>query len=235
MIYCFDIDGTICSLKKNSDYEKAEPFSDMVEKINFLYQNGDKIIIMSARGSVSGKDWTEVTANQLCLWGINYHQLIMNKKPHADIFVDDKGMNIVDFTKKHISRKVGFIAGSFDIIHPGYIKLFKEAKQHCNYLIVGLHEDPTFERKNKIKPILSVEERKEILLSLKYVDEVFVYNTEEELYNILKETNIDIRFLGEDYRQKEYTGYDLNIPIYFCSREHGWSTTKIKHLIKETE
>jgi len=138
MIYCFDIDGTICSLKKNSDYEKAEPFSDMVEKINFLYQNGDKIIIMSARGSVSGKDWTEVTANQLCLWGINYHQLIMNKKPHADIFVDDKGMNIVDFTKKHISRKVGFIAGSFDIIHPGYIKLFKEAKKVSIVFLFGL-------------------------------------------------------------------------------------------------
>jgi len=97
MVYCFDIDGTICSLREKSDYEKAEPFSDMVEKINFLYKNGNKIIIMSARGCVSDKDWAEFTANQLRLWGISYHQLIMNKKPHADIFVDDKAINASAF------------------------------------------------------------------------------------------------------------------------------------------
>tara|TARA_Y100000034_G_scaffold12888_1_gene13536 strand:+ start:2940 stop:3353 length:414 start_codon:yes stop_codon:yes gene_type:complete len=133
----------------------------------------------------------------------------------------------------YMNKKIGFVAGSFDIVHPGYVKLFKEAKENCSYLIVGLQGDPTIERKNKTKPILTIEERKEILLSLKYVDKVLVYNTERELHNLLKQANIDIRFLGEDYRQKEYTGEDLNIPIYFCSREHGWSTTKFKRLIKD--
>ena len=135
--------------------------------------------------------------------------------------------------EEYENKKVGFTAGCFDIIHPGYVKLFKEAKKKCSYLIVGLQRDPTIERKNKTKPILTIEEREEILLSLKYVDEVFVYDTEKELYNLLKQMNIDIRFLGEDYRQKEYTGDDLKIPIHFCSREHGWSATKFKQLIKE--
>jgi len=137
------------------------------------------------------------------------------------------------FAHNRLDKKIGFVAGSFDIIHPGYIKMFKEAKENCNYLIVGLQVDSSVERKNKIKPILTVEERGEMLISLRYVDEVLVYDTEEDMYNLLKQINIDVRFLGDDYRQKEYTGIDLNIPIHFCSREHGWSTTKFKQLIKE--
>jgi glycerol-3-phosphate cytidylyltransferase len=234
MIYCFDIDETICSSVKDSNYESAHPFENIIETINNLYEDGHEIILMTARGSVSKKDFSNLTKKQLAEWGVKYHKLLMNIKPNADIFVDDKGMNIIDFTKKYVNRKVGFIAGSFDIIHPGYIKLFKEAKQHCNYLLVGLQEDPTVERKNKIKPILTVEERKEILLSLKYVDEVVTYKTEKELYSLLKKTNINIRFLGEDYQQKKYTGDNLKIPVYFCSRKHGWSSTKVKRQIYDS-
>jgi len=233
MIFCFDIDETICSKVATSNYEAANPFKDVVGSINSLYDEGHKIIIMSARGSVSKKDFSEFTKNQLSQWGVKYHQLLMNIKPNADIFVDDKGMNVADFKKKYINKKVGFVAGGFDIIHPGYIRLFKEAKEYCNYLIVGLHEDPTLEEKDKIKLTLTVEERRETLLSIRYIDKVVVYRTEKELYNLLKKTNIDIRFLGDDYRREKITGFDLKIPIHFCSREHGWSSTRLKCLIGE--
>jgi len=105
MIYCFDIDGTICSSVKNSDYQKAEPFKDVIDEINHLYESGHKIIFMTARGSVSGKDWTELTKSQLKKWNVQYHELIMNKKPHADLFIDDKAKNIVDWRREIHEKK----------------------------------------------------------------------------------------------------------------------------------
>ena len=106
-----------------------------------------------------------------------------------------------------------------------------ECKKYCNYLIVLLHEDPTNERPEKLKPILSVEERLLILYSLKQVNLVMTYKTEAELYDILDEMNPDVRFLGDDYIGKPFTGNDLDISIYYLNRDHGWSTTKYKQLI----
>ena len=83
MIYCFDIDGTICSIEDGLEYMSSVPFPDVIREINNLYNEGHIIKIMSARGSVSGIDWYEDTKKQLDGWGINYHELIMNKKPHA--------------------------------------------------------------------------------------------------------------------------------------------------------
>ena len=97
MIYCFDIDGTICTPVENSRYELAEPFSKMVYKINELYDRGHTIKVMTARGCVSGKDWSDFTKEQLANWGLKYHELIMNKKPHAHVFVDDKAINVSAF------------------------------------------------------------------------------------------------------------------------------------------
>lgn len=99
MIYCFDLDGTICTSVKNSEYDKAVPFPKVVDELNRLYKNGDTIIVMTARGSVSGKDWTEFTSKQLDSWGIKYHKLLTNIKPHADIFIDDKALNAIDWRK----------------------------------------------------------------------------------------------------------------------------------------
>lgn len=127
--------------------------------------------------------------------------------------------------------RIGVIAGSFDAIHPGYIHMFNECKKYCNYFIVLLHEDPTNERPEKLKPILSVRERLLILYSLKQVNLVMTYKTEEELYMILEEMNPDVRFLGDDYIGKPFTGNDLDIPIHYLNRDHGWSTTKYKQLI----
>jgi glycerol-3-phosphate cytidylyltransferase len=130
--------------------------------------------------------------------------------------------------------RIGVIAGNFDAIHPGYIHMFNECKKYCNYLIVLLHEDPTNERPEKLKPILSVEERLLILYSLKQVNLVMTYKTEAELYDILDEMNPDVRFLGDDYIGKPFTGNDLDIPIHYLNRNHGWSTTKYKQLIADS-
>lgn len=127
--------------------------------------------------------------------------------------------------------RIGVIAGNFDVIHPGYIHMFNECKKYCNYLIVLLHEDPTNERPEKLKPILSVEERLLVLYSLKQVNSVITYKTEAELYDILEEMHPDVRFLGDDYVGKPFTGDDLDISIHYLNRDHGWSTTKYKQLI----
>jgi glycerol-3-phosphate cytidylyltransferase len=130
--------------------------------------------------------------------------------------------------------RIGVIAGNFDVIHPGYIKMFKECKNNCECLIVLLHKDPSFERPEKLKPILSVNERREMLYSLKYIDEVLAYDTENMLCDFLKELNPSVRFLGDDYIGKSFTGDNLDIQIHYLNRDHGWSTTKYKQLIADS-
>ena len=125
----------------------------------------------------------------------------------------------------------GVIAGNFDAMHPGYIKMFNEMKQHCSVLVVLLQTDPTIERPNKLKPVLSTDERKNMLMSLEDVDDVVRYTYEEQLYDLIKMGEFDVRFLGDDYIDKPFTGDDLKIPIHYLNRDHGWSTTKYKTLI----
>lgn len=127
----------------------------------------------------------------------------------------------------------GVTAGNFDVLHPGYIEMFKEMKKNCSVLIVLLHADPSIERPEKLKPILSSRERKDMLESIKYVDDVIRYTYEEQLYDLLKLGQFDIRFLGDDYKNKPFTGDDLKVPIHYIDRSHGWSTTKFKRLIAE--
>ena len=126
---------------------------------------------------------------------------------------------------------IGVIAGAFDAIHPGYIYLFNECKQHCDHFLLLLHEDPSIERSEKMKPILSIKERKLILSSLRQIDEIITYKTEDDLLEILKNRKIDIRFQGDDYKDKNFTGQELGIPIHFLDRSHGWSATKFKKLL----
>ncbi len=99
MIYCFDIDGTICTQTPDNGvraYNEAEPFADVIATINKLYEAGHKIIFFTARGSSSGIDWREFTEKQLSQWGVKYHELLLGK-PHADVFVDDKAINVSDW------------------------------------------------------------------------------------------------------------------------------------------
>ena len=131
----------------------------------------------------------------------------------------------------------GIIAGSFDLIHPGYVRMFREAKHSvCYRLIVLLQDDPTIDRPSKNKPVQTWEERAEILSSLRDVDEVLRYSTEKDLYSILesKQGQDVVRILGSDYLGKRYTGEDLKISVYFCNRDHCYSLSLLKAKIKES-
>lgn len=126
---------------------------------------------------------------------------------------------------------VGFTAGNFDLLHPGYIYTFEDAKKHCDKFIVFLQRDPSLHRKSKYKPIIPPYERYRALMSIKYIDEVYMYQTEEELLDLIKFFKPDVRILGEDYIGQKFTGDDLPIRVVYTSRAHDWSTTKIKDLI----
>ena len=239
MKYCFDIDGTLCHTPSDPDghnvrYWDAKPYPIMVEQVNRLYSEGHKIILMTARGRGSGKDWTELTRKQMDWWGIKYHEIEpMFHKPTADLFIDDKGIDVAEWIKLQPPKK-GIIAGAFDVIHPGYIRMFKDAKTHCNHLTVALHEDPSMARPHKLKPVQTVEERKEILLALKDVDDVVVYQEEETFLSYLHDYHI--RFLGTDYANGGYTGKDDPIKIVWLDRIHNYSTTKLKRdIVKSME
>ena len=131
---------------------------------------------------------------------------------------------------------IGFTAGNFDLLHPGYIITFEEAKKHCDKFIIFLQRDPSLHRKSKYKPIIPLHDRYKALMAIEYIDDVYTYQTEEELYNLIKFWKPDVRILGEDYinndgKPKPFTGDDLPPRIVYTTRSHGWSTTKLKDLI----
>tara|TARA_R100000234_G_C5001149_1_gene180377 strand:+ start:478 stop:1224 length:747 start_codon:yes stop_codon:yes gene_type:complete len=232
MRFCFDLDGTICDTPCDPDghnqrYWDSLPIPFMVETVNRLYDEGHHIIIMTARGRGSGKDWTSQTKKSLDDWGVKYHELEpMFHKPTADLFIDDKGANVFDWILGQPQKK-GIIAGAFDVIHPGYIRMFDDAKKYCNHLTIALHEDPSIARPHKLKPVQTVEEREEILKAIKYVDDVVVYQTEDTFLSYLDD--YDIRFLGTDYKDGTYSGRELDIDIVWLDREsHNYSSTKLK-------
>ena len=130
--------------------------------------------------------------------------------------------------------EIGIIAGNFDVLHPGYLKMFKEIEQNCEKLFILLHDDPTVERPHKKKPILSVDERRDMLTQFTSVHTILSYNTEKELLFLIKSISPDIRFLGDDYIGQSYTGDDLGIPVHWIDRSHGWSTTKFKQAIADS-
>ena len=130
--------------------------------------------------------------------------------------------------------KKGFIAGNFDVIHPGYIKMFIECRTNCDHFTILLHSDPSIERPEKLKPILTLDERIEVLSSIKYIDNIESYTYESELRELIIKGEYSVRFLGDDYRNNSFTGDNLNINIHYLDRDHGWSTTKFKNLIAKT-
>ncbi len=131
-------------------------------------------------------------------------------------------------------RKVGFTCSCFDLFHAGHIMMLKEAKSVCDYLIVGLQTDPTTDRPEKNKPVQSVVERFIQLEACKYVDEVVVYATEKDLLDILYSYPINVRIVGEEYRDKDFTGKDLeHIEMYYNARKHSFSTTELRGRVIE--
>lgn len=127
-----------------------------------------------------------------------------------------------------MSNKVGITASCFDLLHAGHIAMLKETKTHCDYLICCLQVDPTLDRPEKNKPVQSLVERYIQLQATKYVDEIIPYASEQDLMEILTTYQIDVRFIGEEYKDKQFTGCELDIPIYYNARKHSFSSSELR-------
>lgn len=132
---------------------------------------------------------------------------------------------------------VGFTASTFDLLHAGHITMLREAKSQCDYLICGLQIDPSIDRPTKNKPIQTVVERYIQLDAVKYVDEIIVYSTENDLLDIFNMFPINVRILGEEYRNQDFTGKDQcrqrNIQLYFNKRDHRFSSSDLRKRVTE--
>ena len=131
-------------------------------------------------------------------------------------------------------NKIGFTCGTMDLLHVGHVLMLEECKTHCDYLIVGLQNDPSFERQ-KNKPIQSMTERYFQLKDCKYVNEIIPYNTESDLLEILQSIKYELRFIGEDWKGKEFTGHNLKLhkeKIIFTKRDHSFSSSNLRKKIK---
>jgi len=135
--------------------------------------------------------------------------------------------------------KTGITFSTFDLLHAGHIAMLAEAKSVCDYLVCGLHVDPQVERPNKNKPIQSVVERYIQLSSVQYVDEVIPYNLEKDLHDILLTYPINVRIIGSDYKDTEFSGKDIcltkGIEIYYNKRSHNFSSTELRKRIRQAE
>mgnify|MGYP007071596586 CR=1 FL=1 len=130
-------------------------------------------------------------------------------------------------------NKVGFTCGAFDLTHAGHYLMFEECKEHCDFLVVGLQTDPSIDRPEKHKPIQTLEERIIQLNACKWIDDIIIYRTEEQLVKLLKHIKPDIRFLGVDWKGKRFTGDKLKIKVKFNSRNHNYSTSNLRKRIYE--
>ena len=133
--------------------------------------------------------------------------------------------------------KVGFTCSAFDLLHAGHVQMLREAKDQCDYLICGLQIDPSIDRAEKNAPIQTIVERYTQLKGVRYVDEIIPYRTEEDLEDILSMYEIDVRILGEEYKDKTFTGRAIcakrGIELYFNKREHRFSTSDLRRRICE--
>ena len=130
--------------------------------------------------------------------------------------------------------KIGFTCSTFDLFHAGHVMMLEEAKKQCDFLIVGLQTDPTIDRPNtKNKPVQGVFERWAQLKACKFVDQIVPYSTEKELRDILLSFPINVRILGEEYKDKDFTGHDIPMEFYFNQRRHSFSTSELRQRVIE--
>ena len=128
--------------------------------------------------------------------------------------------------------KIGFTCSTFDLLHAGHVVMLEEAKRHCDYLIVGLQTDPTIDRPDKNTPIQSVVERQIQLAAVKYIDEIVMYATEQDLEDLLLTLPINVRIIGDEYKTKPFTGKaickDRGIKMIYNGRDHSFSSTSLR-------
>jgi glycerol-3-phosphate cytidylyltransferase len=141
---------------------------------------------------------------------------------------------------KEDGKKIGITFSTFDMLHAGHIAMLAEAKNHCDYLICGLQTDPTIDRPDtKNKPVQSIVERQIQLAACRYVDEVVVYQTEQDLVDLLLILPLDIRVLGVEYQHKNFSGYEecgmRNIELVFNGRDHSFSSSSLRKRVVEAE
>jgi len=141
---------------------------------------------------------------------------------------------------KEDGKKIGITFSTFDMLHAGHIAMLAEAKNHCDYLIAGLQTDPTIDRPDtKNHPVQSIVERQIQLAACRYVDEVVVYQTEQDLVDLLLILPLDVRVLGVEYQEKEFTGreecYMRNIELIFNGRDHSFSSSSLRKRVAEAE
>jgi glycerol-3-phosphate cytidylyltransferase len=129
----------------------------------------------------------------------------------------------------------GFTASAFDLLHAGHVAMLEEARNQCDYLIVGLHTDPTIDRPEKNRPVQTSFERFMQLKACKFVDEIIPYDTEEDLVNLLQVMQPDFRFIGEEYRGKRFTGNELPIKMIYTTRRHNFSSSGLRQRIQNAQ
>jgi len=133
----------------------------------------------------------------------------------------------------------GFTCSAFDLLHAGHIEMLRDAQNQCDYLIVGLQTDPTIDRPEKNKPVQNVSERYIQLDALAYVDEIIPYATESELLDLIAMVNPQVRILGEEYKDKDFTGRDFcekeGIELYYNKRKHSYSTSNLRRRVIDND
>ena len=137
------------------------------------------------------------------------------------------------------AKKIGITCSTFDLFHAGHVVMLEEAKRQCDYLIAAIQSDPTIDRQTKNKPVQSIIERQIQVSACKHVDEIIVYTTEKELEDILMALPIDVRILGEVYRDTEFTGKEIcmkrGIELYFNKRDHFFSSSDLRTRVYDAE
>ena len=140
---------------------------------------------------------------------------------------------------KLMKSRTGITFGAFDLLHAGHVRMLEVAKFYCDYLIVGLHTDPTLERPEKNKPIQTVVERYMQLKDCKFVDEIIPYTTEQDLQDILRSLPIDVRILGEEYKNRDFTDRayceSVGIKLIYNKRDHRFSSSELRKEVYEDE
>ena len=136
------------------------------------------------------------------------------------------------------SKTIGITFSTFDLLHAGHVAMLREAKSQCDYLICGIQSDPTIDRpKEKNKPVQTLVERYVQLSALTYVNEIIPYQTEQDVEDILEMFDIDVKIMGEEYRDQDFTGRDIckrkGIELYFNSRTHRFSTTDLRKRVSD--
>lgn len=234
MRYAVDVDNTL--LLTNGDYTLSTPIQHRVDAVNRLFDEGHHITLFTARGQRSGKDYSELTKQQMETFGVKHHRLLFGK-PDADVFIDDKALNVVDWDTQ-LQQGCVWTNGCFDVLHVGHIKMLEfcavEAVRLNCKLVVGVDSDRRVKAaKGSSRPVNCLEDRMAFLAAIKGVSKVVSFDSSEELTNLLAELRPKLMVVGLEYETKEVVGSMHAESIAFFPRYKDHSTTQLLEKGKE--